>query len=315
MDKNLPSAVFIMGPTASGKTDLAIELVKHHPFEIISVDSALVYKGMNIGTAKPTTEELSIAPHRLIDIIDPAQAYSTARFRTDALDAMKQIHAHNKIPLLVGGTMLYHRSLLYGLSELPPADEKIRAELERQAGLEGAEFMHHRLAEIDAAAAQRIHPNDPQRVQRALEVYEITGKSMTQLQQQSQAEALPWNTYKIIVAPDSRELLRERIAIRFKQMIEQGFIEEVRGLYERGDLDLSLPSMRAVGYRQVWEYLQGKMTREQMIEQGITITRQFAKRQMTWLRRETEALWIATEDTNRYEQARDYLHDIIDVKT
>lgn len=315
MDKNLPSAVFIMGPTASGKTDLAIELVKHHPFEIISVDSALVYKGMNIGTAKPTTEELSIAPHRLIDIIDPAQAYSTARFRTDALDAMKQIHAHNKIPLLVGGTMLYHRSLLYGLSELPPADEKIRAELERQAGLEGAEFMHHRLAEIDAAAAQRIHPNDPQRVQRALEVYEITGKSMTQLQQQSQAEALPWNTYKIIVAPDSRELLRERIAIRFKQMIEQGFIEEVRGLYERGDLDLSLPSMRAVGYRQVWKYLQGKMTREQMIEQGITITRQFAKRQMTWLRRETEALWIATEDTNRYEQARDYLHDIIDVKT
>ncbi len=315
MDKNLPSAVFIMGPTASGKTDLAIELVKHHPFEIISVDSALVYKGMNIGTAKPTTEELSIAPHRLIDIIDPAQAYSTARFRTDALDAMKQIHAHNKIPLLVGGTMLYHRSLLYGLSELPPADEKIRAELERQAGLEGAEFMHQRLAEIDAAAAQRIHPNDPQRVQRALEVYEITGKSMTQLQQQSQAEALPWNTYKIIVAPDSRELLRERIAIRFKQMIEQGFIEEVRGLYERGDLDLSLPSMRAVGYRQVWEYLQGKRTREQMVEQGITSTRQFAKRQMTWLRRETEALWIATEDTNRYEQARGYLNDIISVKT
>ncbi len=315
MDKNLPSAVFIMGPTASGKTDLAIELVKHHPFEIISVDSALVYKGMNIGTAKPTAEELSIAPHRLIDIIDPAQAYSTARFRTDALDAMKQIHAHNKIPLLVGGTMLYHRSLLYGLSELPPADEKIRAELERQAGLEGAEFMHQRLAEIDAAAAQRIHPNDPQRVQRALEVYEITGKSMTQLQQQSQAEALPWNTYKIIVAPDSRELLRERIAIRFKQMIEQGFIEEVRGLYERDDLDLSLPSMRAVGYRQVWEYLQGKRTREQMVEQGITSTRQFAKRQMTWLRRETEALWIATEDTNRYEQARGYLNDIISVKT
>ncbi len=315
MDKNLPSAVFIMGPTASGKTDLAIELVKHHPFEIISVDSALVYKGMDIGTAKPTAEELSIAPHSLIDILDPAQSYSTANFRADALAAMKEIYANNKIPLLVGGTMLYHRSLLYGLSELPKADEKIRAELEQQAKLEGAEFMHRRLTEIDPAAAQKIHPNDPQRVQRALEVYEITGKSMTQLQQESQAEVLPWNAYKIIAAPDSRDLLRERIALRFKQMIEQGFIEEVRGLYERGDLDLSLPSMRSVGYRQVWEYLQGKMTREQMIEQGITITRQFAKRQMTWLRRETDALWIATEEDNSYEQARDYLNDIIAVKT
>lgn len=314
MDNNLPSAVFIMGPTASGKTDLAIELVKHYPFEIISVDSALVYKGMNIGTAKPSAEELSIAPHRLIDILDPAQSYSTAKFRADALAAMQEIHANNKIPLLVGGTMLYHRSLLYGLSELPKADEKIRAELEQQAKLEGAEFMHRRLTEIDPVAAQRIHPNDPQRVQRALEVYEITGKSMTQLQQESQAEALPWNTYKIIVAPDSRDLLRERIAIRFKQMIAQGFIEEVRGLFNRGDLDLSLPSMRAVGYRQVWEHLEGKTSKEQMIEQGITITRQFAKRQMTWLRRETEALWIATEDDNSYKQARDYLRDIIAVK-
>lgn len=315
MDKNLPSAVFIMGPTASGKTDLAIELVKHHPFEIISVDSALVYKGMNIGTAKPTAEELSIAPHRLIDILDPAQSYSTANFRTDALAAMQEIHANNKIPLLVGGTMLYHRSLLYGLSELPKADEKIRAELEQQAKLEGAEFMHRRLTEIDPAAAQRIHPNDPQRVQRALEVYEITGKSMTQLQQQSQAEALPWNTYKIIVAPDSRDLLRERIAVRFKQMIEQGFIDEVQGLFNRSDLDLSLPSMRAVGYRQVWEHLQGKTSRGQMIEQGITITRQFAKRQMTWLRRETEALWIATENNNHYALAKRYLHEIIELKT
>lgn len=314
MDNNLPSAVFIMGPTASGKTDLAIELVKHYPFEIISVDSALVYKGMNIGTAKPSAEELSIAPHRLIDILDPAQSYSTAKFRADALAAMQEIHANHKIPLLVGGTMLYHRSLLYGLSELPKADEKIRAELEQQAKLEGAEFMHRRLTEIDPVAAQRIHPNDPQRVQRALEVYEITGKSMTQLQQESQAEALPWNTYKIIVAPDSRDLLRERIAIRFKQMIAQGFIEEVRGLFNRGDLDLSLPSMRAVGYRQVWEHLEGKTSKEQMIEQGITITRQFAKRQMTWLRRETEALWIATEDDNSYKQARDYLRDIIAVK-
>ena len=306
-----PAAVFIMGPTASGKTDLAIELVKHYPFEIISVDSALVYKGMNIGTAKPSAEELSIAPHKLIDIIDPAQSYSTAGFRTDALAAMADIHSRNKIPLLVGGTMLYHRSLLYGLSELPAADDKIRSRLEAQARLEGAEFMHRKLAEIDPAAAQRIHPNDPQRVQRALEVYEITGKSMTQLQQESQAEVLPWDTYKIIIAPDSRNYLRERIAIRFRQMIAQGFIEEVQTLFARGDLNLSLPSMRAVGYRQVWEYLQGKMSKEQMIEQGITITRQFAKRQMTWLRREKDACWIATEDNNSYQQALNYLAPLL----
>jgi len=311
MKQQKPSAVFIMGPTASGKTDLAIELVKNHPFEIISVDSALIYKGMDIGTAKPSDEELSIAPHRLINIIDPAESYSTARFRNEALQAMQEIHAQNKIPLLVGGTMLYHRSLLYGLSELPKANDEIRHKLEQQAQLEGAAFMHQRLMEVDSIAAQRIHPNDPQRVQRALEVYEITGKSMTQLQQESQAQALPWDTYKIVIAPNSRDLLRERIAIRFKQMIKQGFIEEVEALFKRSDLDLSLPSMRAVGYRQVWEYLQGKTTKEQMIEQGITITRQFAKRQMTWLRREKDALWIATEDKDIYNQAEQYLKQLI----
>ena len=309
--KNKPAAVFIMGPTASGKTDLAIELVKHYPFEIISVDSALIYKGMDIGTAKPNQEELAIAPHKLIDIIDPAQSYSTASFRNDALAAMADIQSRNKIPLLVGGTMLYHRSLLYGLSELPTADEKIRLKLEQQAKLNGSEYMHQRLAEIDPDAAQRIHPNDPQRVQRALEVFEITGKSMTQLQQENQAEVLPWDSYKIIIAPDSRDFLRERIAIRFKQMIEQGFIEEVKDLFARGDLNLSLPSMRAVGYRQVWEYLEGKMSKEEMIERGITITRQFAKRQMTWLRREENALWIATEDENIYEQAVNYLEPVL----
>lgn len=306
-----PTAVFIMGPTASGKTDLAIELVKHYPFEIISVDSALIYKDMNIGTAKPTKEELAVAPHHLIDFLDPAQSYSTAAFRADALQAMADIHARNKIPLLVGGTMLYHRSLLYGLSELPKADEAIRAKLQAEAEVHGAEFMHQKLTAIDPQAAKKIHPNDPQRVQRALEVYEITGKSMTQLQQENLAEALPWDTYKIIIAPESRDLLRERIAIRFKQMIEQGFIEEVQGLFKRGDLDLSLPSMRAVGYRQVWEYLQGKMNKEQMIERGITITRQFAKRQMTWLRREEDALWIATEADDIFQQAVNYLQPVL----
>ncbi len=306
------AAVFIMGPTASGKTDLAIELVKRYPFEIISVDSALVYKDMNIGTAKPTPEELAIAPHRLIDFLDPSQTYSTASFRTDALAAMADIQARNKIPLLVGGTMLYHRSLLYGLSELPEANADIRAKLDAEAKLHGGQYMHDKLSAIDPAAAAKIHPNDPQRVQRALEVYEISGKPMTQLQQENQTQALDCDVYKIIVAPKSRELLRERIARRFEQMIARGFIEEVEQLFKRGDLDLSLPSMRAVGYRQVWEYLQGKMDKAQMIERGITVTRQFAKRQMTWLRREEDALWLATEDDNQLQQAVEHLRLVLD---
>ena len=303
--------VFIMGPTASGKTDLAIRLVEQYPFEIISVDSALVYKDMNIGTAKPTAEELQQAPHRLIDFLDPAQSYSTAQFRKDALAAIAEIHQQNKIPLLVGGTMLYHRSLLHGISELPAANEAIRTQLDTQMQQMGKQYMHDRLAEIDPDSARKIHPNDPQRVQRALEVYQITGQTMSQLQQISQAQALPFEIHKLIIAPRSRELLRERIALRFQQMIEQGFIEEVQQLWQRGDLDLSMPSMRAVGYRQVWEYLQGKMSREEMIERAITITRQFAKRQMTWLRREQDGLWLATEDNNNFHQAVEYLNPVI----
>ena len=305
------AAVFIMGPTASGKTDLAIELVKHYPFEIISVDSALVYKDMDIGTAKPTKEELAIAPHHLIDFLDPAQSYSSAVFREDALNLMDDIHSRNKIPLLVGGTMLYHRSLLYGLSELPKSDKVIRNKLEAETKQHGNAYMHEKLSLIDAPAAKKIHPNDPQRVQRALEVYQISGKTMTRLQQESQAESLAWDTYKIVVAPESREILRQRIALRFQQMIAQGFIEEVQSLYQRDDLDLSLASMRAVGYRQVWEYLQGKMTKEQMIERSITVTRQFAKRQMTWLRREDDALWLATEADDIFEQAEKYLKPLL----
>ncbi len=303
--------VFIMGPTASGKTDLAIKLVEQYPFEIISVDSALVYKDMDIGTAKPTAEELQRAPHRLIDFLDPAQSYSTAQFRKDALAAIAEIHQQNKIPLLVGGTMLYHRSLLYGISELPDANEAIRAQLDIQMQQMGKQYMHDRLAEIDPDSARKIHPNDPQRVQRALEVYQITGQTMSQLQQTSQAEALPFENHKIVIAPRSRELLREHIAMRFQQMIEQGFIKEVQQLYLRGDLDLSMPSMRAVGYRQIWEYLEGKMTREEMIERAITITRQFAKRQMTWLRREQDGLWLATEDNDNVHQAIEYLSPVI----
>ncbi|MCK5696833.1 MAG: tRNA (adenosine(37)-N6)-dimethylallyltransferase MiaA [Gammaproteobacteria bacterium] len=306
-----PSAVFIMGPTASGKTALAIDLVKHFPFEIISVDSALVYKGMDIGTAKPNKEELAIAPHHLIDLFDPVQSYSTAAFREDALRIMDDIHQRNKIPLLVGGTMLYHRSLLYGLSDLPSSDPIVRQKLALETEQQGTVFMHEKLMSIDPDAAQKIHPNDPQRVQRALEVYEISGKTMTQLQQENKAEALPWKTHKIIIAPDSRDFLRQRIATRFEQMIEQGFIEEVEGFFKREDLNLSLASMRAVGYRQVWEYLEGKMNKKQMVERGITITRQFAKRQMTWLRREEEAYWIDTESDNPLQQALVFLKPIL----
>ncbi len=306
-----PSAIFIMGPTAAGKTDLAIRLVQNYPLEIISVDSAQVYRGMDIGTAKPSAAELSLAPHRLIDIRDPSDAYSSASFRRDALSAMKEIHAEGKIPLLVGGSMLYHRSLLYGLSELPAADAAVRSRLTALLYDKGKLYLHQQLEKIDPLAAQRIHPNDPQRVQRALEVYELTGKCLTELQNENKSQSLPWTSYKIIVAPASRSLLRERIALRFHQMIEFGFIEEVSRLYQRDDLDLSMPSMRAVGYRQVWEHLQGKMTKDEMIERGITASRQFAKRQMTWLKQEQNVLWIDTEQQEKFQQALKYLAPIL----
>lgn len=309
--KKLPPAVFIMGPTASGKTDLAIRLVQRYPFEIISVDSALVYKGMNIGTAKPSAAELSVAPHRLIDILDPSHAYSTANFRLDALTAMGEIHNKGKIPLLVGGTMLYHRSLLYGLSELPPANKAIRLKLQTLLYEEGKQYLHQQLQKVDPLAAQRIHPNDPQRVQRALEVYELSGKTLTELQKENKTEALAWDCYRIIIAPASRTVLRERIAVRFYQMLEQGFIDEVSGFYHRGDLDLSMPSMRAVGYRQVWEYLDGKLTKDAMIERAITATRQLAKRQMTWLKREQHACQVNAENPHLLQQALKYLAPIL----
>ena len=305
-----------MGPTASGKTDLAIHLVKNFRCEIISVDSALIYQGMDIGTAKPTQEELRDAPHRLIDFLDPVESYSVAEFRRDALKHIQDIQQQDKIPILVGGTMLYHRALLYGLSELPPADKNIRARLDDIIATQGAAFLHQRLAEIDPQAAARIHQNDPQRIQRALEVYELSGKTMTQLQLESAQKGLEYPHAKIIIAPSSRELLRERIAIRFNQMLKNGFVEEVQQLQKRGDLSLQLPSMRSVGYRQVWEYLESNpaqtMTYDEMVENGITITRQFAKRQMTWLRREKDALWLNTDDSQVNKLAEKYLQTIIE---
>ena len=285
-----------MGPTASGKTVLAMELVQKFPCDIISVDSALVYRGMNIGTAKPTARELAAAPHRLIDICDPDESYSAARFREDALHEMEQISRQGRIPLLVGGTMLYFRALEQGLSQLPQADAAVRERLLAQAGELGWQAMHDRLAVIDPAAAVRIHPNDPQRIQRALEVYEISGKSMTELQQLHSKPTLPYSLIKLVQAPWSREILRERIARRFDLMLQQGFENEVRELVKCYALTPDLPSMRSVGYRQMLMYLQADYSYEEMREKGITATRQLAKRQLTWLRKEQGAVWLKQDD-------------------
>ena len=294
--ENAPKAIFIMGPTASGKTDLAVECVREFPCDIISVDSALVYKHMDIGTAKPDDSLLNEAPHRLINIIEPTEAYSAASFRKDALREMADITASGRIPVLAGGTMLYYKALQEGLSPLPSADVSIRQEIEQQAEEKGWEIMHQMLAEVDPESARRIHMNDPQRIQRALEVYKMTGQSMTELWQNQQQEPLPYDVIKIALVPDDREQLRQRIAERFYLMLEQGLVNEVRSLMARGDLNLDMPSMRCVGYRQVWEHLEGKMDYDEMIEKAINATRQLAKRQLTWLRKEQMCNFF---DTNR----------------
>ena len=290
MSSSLPKAICLMGPTASGKTDLAIYLTEHFPVDIISVDSAMVYRGLNIGSAKPSNEELAKASHRLIDVVDPAEAYSAAQFRKDALKEMAAITDAGRIPLLVGGTMLYFRALLLGLSELPAADEATRHKLELQAKELGWEKMHQRLATVDAEAAARIHPNDPQRIQRALEVYEVTGTAMSQLQKEQKAEPLPYEVLKLALIPSDRAVLHRRIEERFSLMLEQGLIEEVEILRERGDLHEDLPAVRAVGYRQVWGYLNGRLDYTEMQERGVIATRQLAKRQLTWLRSEKDLI-------------------------
>lgn len=294
-----PTAVFLMGPTASGKTALAAELYRRLPVEIISVDSALVYRGMDVGTAKPTAEELKATPHRLIDIRDPSESYSAADFRKDALREMAQIVANGRIPLLVGGTMLYFKALLEGLSPLPSADSAIRAKIEQKAAEQGWGAMHEELRRIDPVAAARIHPNDPQRLTRALEVFYISGKSLTELTQIS-GEVLPYNVFQFAIAPENRELLHQRIEQRFHNMIEAGFEEEVRMLLQRGDLHPDLPSMRCVGYRQMWAYLSNEISYDDMLYRGICATRQLAKRQMTWLRGWPEISWL---DSDKLDEA------------
>ncbi|KOE83834.1 tRNA (adenosine(37)-N6)-dimethylallyltransferase MiaA [Vibrio aestuarianus] len=295
MNQTLPLALFLMGPTASGKTEVAIRLRQKYPVEIISVDSALIYKSMNIGTAKPDERELALAPHRLIDILDPSEAYSAADFRRDALQAMHDITAQGKIPLLVGGTMLYYKALLEGLSPLPAANPEIRQQIEQEAAAHGWSFLHDQLKEIDPVSADRIHPNDPQRLSRALEVYRISGKTLTELTQ-TKGESLPFRVKQFAIAPKERAELHRRIELRFEKMIEAGFEEEMRALYARKDLHPDLPSIRCVGYRQMWDYLDGNCTLDEAVFRGICATRQLAKRQITWLRSWDDLTWLDSEN-------------------
>ena len=316
----LPPAIFLMGPTASGKTDLAMELCKVLPCELIRVDSALVYRGMDIGTAKPSKEQLAEFPHRLVDILDPAQSYSAADFRTDALAAMAEITARGKIPLLVGGTMLYFKALLDGLADMPAADAGIRAELEAQAAAHGWQALHDQLAVVDPVSAARIHPNDPQRLIRALEVYRVSGLSMTAHREQQTAQTtdaaasgrpqLPYTVANLAIAPADRKVLHDRIATRFSNMLDQGFLDEVLALRSRGDLHPGLPSIRAVGYRQVWDHLDAKLTFAEMQERGIIATRQLAKRQFTWLRSWEDLNWLDSLACDNLPRALKYLGSV-----
>ncbi|MBS0041328.1 tRNA (adenosine(37)-N6)-dimethylallyltransferase MiaA [Shewanella sp. M16] len=292
MNKELqPKVLFLMGPTASGKTALALELAEKHNCEIISVDSALIYRGMDIGSAKPSADELARGPHRLIDIRDPSESYSAADFRADAIAQIEEIVSMGKTPVLVGGTMMYFKALLEGLSPLPSADEAIRAEIQAEADEKGWEALHDQLREIDPVSAERIHPNDPQRLSRALEVYRISGKSMTELTQTKSAP-LSYDVVQFAIAPRERKVLHDLIAQRFALMLKQGFIEEVTELKARGDLHLDLPSMRCVGYRQCWQYLDGEFDYDTMVEKAVAATRQLAKRQLTWLRSWPELNWL-----------------------
>ena len=291
MDCNSP-LIFLMGPTAAGKSGAALEIAQRLPCDIISVDSALVYRGMNIGTAKPAPGVLEEIPHRLIDIRDPAESYSAADFRRDALREICRTLAAGRIPLLVGGTMLYFRALQFGLSRLPSADSAVRRRLLDSAEKEGWRALHERIREIDPATARRVHPNDRQRILRALEIYEIEGENWTSLCAAPPPDPFPYRVIKVVLAPSRREVLHQRIVRRFDQMLDQGLVEEVSGLYRRGDLSIDMPSMRAVGYRQVWNYLAGQGSYEHMREYAVAATRQFAKRQFTWLRKEPQACWI-----------------------
>jgi tRNA dimethylallyltransferase len=287
-----PLLICVLGPTASGKTDLAIELAKQRDCELVSVDSALVYRGLDIGSAKPDY------PHHLVDIRDPAEPYSAADFVTDATRLAADITARGKTPVLVGGTMLYFKAFLEGLAAMPAADGAIRAAIEAEALRDGWPAIHAQLAQVDPAAAARIHPHHSQRLARALEVYRSSGTAISEWQQRQSATDLPAEHYRIVqiaICPEDRAVLHQRIAQRFERMMAAGFLEEVRQLHDRGDLSPDLPAIRAVGYRQLWQYLDGECTLEQALERGVAATRQLAKRQLTWLRRWRDLQWIGTD--------------------
>ncbi|SHG37977.1 tRNA (adenosine(37)-N6)-dimethylallyltransferase MiaA [Massilia sp. CF038] len=291
-----PLAVAIMGPTASGKTAAALAIARAIPAEIISVDSALVYRGMDIGTAKPSAEELASAPHHLIDIIDPTEAYSVAQFRTATLRLVDEISARGKLPLLVGGTMMYFKGLTDGLDDLPTADTAVRGRIEAEAAAIGWPGMHAKLRALDPVTAERLKPNDAQRINRALEIIELSGRPMSELLTGREKLALPFELLSFALEPSDRAVLHQRIATRFDQMLgtsdDSGIVAEVASLRARGDLDPAMPSMRCVGYRQSWEYLDGTIDRAGLRETGIVATRQLAKRQLTWLRAMPERVVI-----------------------
>lgn len=305
--------IFIMGPTASGKTSLAIDLVQNaiqkqnsseinvslssvDGFEIISVDSTLVYTQLNIGSAKPDDQELLLAPHHLIDFIDPKDSYSVSQFFDDAHELIRAIHKRNKIPLLVGGTMLYFKSLLNGLAEMPATDEKIRKSIQQKLKSNGIESLHLELAKIDPITADRLHTNDTQRITRALEVFELSGKPLSQWHQEQKEQKFPYPLLSIVVSPEERTMLHKRIEERFEKMLNNGFLQEMADLYYRGDLNLDCPSMRSVGYRQYWQYMDGELTLTEAKEKAIIATRQLAKRQLTWLRSWPDVHWFDLSD-------------------
>lgn len=300
-------AILLMGPTASGKTEVAVGLCKRFPCDIISVDSALVYRGMDIGTAKPDRATLARAPHRLIDIRDPEESYSAGEFVRDAERAMDDIAARGRIPLLVGGTMLYFRALTEGIADLPPAAEDVRADIDRQAAAAGWPALHAELERVDPVAAERINPNDSQRIQRALEVFRSSGKSLTAWQQEAAASGSERPFIKVALEIEPRSLLHARIEKRLEQMVENGFIEELRGLRKRPGLTADSPSMRAVGYRQYWKYLDGDWSLEEAFERALFATRQLAKRQLTWLRSEQNVFFVDALEADAINSISEHL--------
>ncbi len=302
-----PIAICLMGATATGKTSLAMALHERLPVEIVSVDASQVYRGMDIGTAKPSREELARVPHRLIDIRDPAESYSAAEFCSDALREMDAIRTAGRIPLLVGGTMFYFRALEYGLSFLPSADTVVRAKLEQEAQEQGWAALHARLADIDPQAGKRIHSNDSQRIQRALEIYELTGLPPTEAAMPVRPPASEYRFIKLAITLNDRSQLHDRIAKRFHEMLQRGLLDEVRTLFKRGDLSLNLPSVRTVGYRQIWDYLTDNINYNQAIENAIAATRQMAKRQITWLRSYPELRFLEGDMAQMVRESVEYL--------